>query len=241
MAGGDIAFVHLLQLADGGFPSGAYVLSHGLETLIADGAVRDGADLGTALRVSLLGRLARADLPVLLAVHDIAVRWGGGTEFDAEAGVAALVELDRGLATVKLAREEREGSVRVGRRLALETERLLDSAALVAMREAIEAGLTPGNAAVVHGLAMAAVGVGRREAGLAVASSFAISFVTAAVRLGRIGHGEAQRLVHAAAVDMALALDIAESVDPTDLRPSAPQLDIAAARHERADVRTFAS
>ena len=65
--------------------------------------------------------------------------------------------------------------------------------------------------------------------------------MTAAIRLGRIGHGEGQRLIHAAAADIVRALDIAEGVDVTDLRPSAPQLDIAAARHERAAVRTFAS
>ena len=236
MATGDLALLGLLQLADGGFPSGAYVLSHGLETLIADGAVRGGEDLGAALQVSLLERHARADLPVLLAAHDIGAAWPGE-----EASTEALIDLDRRLTTVKLAREEREGSARVGRRLALEAGRVLDSAMLMAMSEAIEAGKTPGNAAVVQGLAMAAVGVGRREAGLAAASSFAIAFVTAAVRLGRIGHGEAQRLIHTAGPDIARAVDIAEGVDPTDLGPSAPQLDIAAARHERAAVRTFAS
>jgi urease accessory protein len=129
----------------------------------------------------------------------------------------------------------------VGRRLAFEAARLLDSAVLITMRDAIEAQLTPGNAAVIQGLALAAVGTGRRAAGLAAASSFTIGFVTAAVRLGRIGHGEAQRLIRAAGPDICRAVDIAEGIDPTDLRPSAPQLDIAAARHERAAVRTFAS
>ena len=167
MATTDVALLGLLQLADGGFPSGAYVLSHGLETLIADGAVHDGAGLAAALRVSLLGRHARADLPVLLAAHDIGTGWPGhavapGTESRAATvdapDLEALIELDRRLTAVKLAREEREGSARVGRRLAVEAGRLVGSAALAAFAEAIEAGRTPGNAAVAQGLAMAGMG-----------------------------------------------------------------------------------
>ena len=36
---GDLALLRLLQLADSAFPSGAYTLSNGLETLIGDGAI----------------------------------------------------------------------------------------------------------------------------------------------------------------------------------------------------------
>ena len=58
-----------LQLADSAFPSGAYTLSHGLETLIEDGIVRDVDDIGRCLRANLMGRAARGDLAALLAVH----------------------------------------------------------------------------------------------------------------------------------------------------------------------------
>src|SRR5206468_7621757 len=90
----------LLQLADSAFPSGAFTLSHGLETLVADGAVRSAADVAALLEVSLLDRLARADLVVLLAAH-------GANDLD------EVLELDRRLSAVKLAADDRVASRRV--------------------------------------------------------------------------------------------------------------------------------
>ena len=59
----DTVVLALLQLADSGFPSGAYTLSHGLETLVADGWVAGAADLGELIRTVLADRAAKADLP----------------------------------------------------------------------------------------------------------------------------------------------------------------------------------
>lgn len=231
----DAALLALLQLTDSGFPSGAYTLSHGLETLVAEGWVADPGALGTVIAALLLDRAAEADLPVVLAAHRLGA--------DADDGVIdQLADLDRTLETVKLAREEREGSRRVGRRLLSEAARLYPGA-LVARYAAVAraAGGPPGHAAVAQGLAYAAAGVAARTAALAVGAALASGTVTAAMRLGLIGHGDAQRLLLEAHPVIAAAVDRAETRDPADLRPSAPMLDIALARHERADVRTFAS
>src|SRR6266540_5032184 len=103
----------LLQLADSAFPSGAFTFSHGLETLVEEGAVRSAADVAGLLEVSLLDRLGRADLVILLAVHEAA-------------DLDEVLELDRQLSTVKLAVDDRVASQRVGRRLAIEVSRLVD-------------------------------------------------------------------------------------------------------------------
>ena len=68
----DLALLRLLQLGDSGFPSGAYTLSHGLETLVADGLLRSGDALPGLIKVHLLARFARSDLVSLLAAHDAA-------------------------------------------------------------------------------------------------------------------------------------------------------------------------
>jgi urease accessory protein len=70
--GDDLALLRLLQLGDSGFPSGAYTLSHGLETLVADGLLRGGDALPALIKVHLLARFARSDLVSLLAAHDAA-------------------------------------------------------------------------------------------------------------------------------------------------------------------------
>jgi urease accessory protein len=218
----------LLQLADSAFPSGAFTLSHGLETLVEDGAVRSPADVAGLLEVSLLDRLARADLVILLAVHDAA-------ELD------EILGHDRRLSTVKLALDDRVASQRVGRRLAIEASRLVDDELLAAYVRALSDGRATGTAAAALGVATRAFGLASTDAALGAAWSFSSGLCAAAVRLGLIGHGDGQRILREAGAIMQLAVERAAAADPSDLRPSGPQLDVALARHETAAAHLFAS
>ena len=218
----------LLQLADSSFPSGAFNLSHGLETLVGDGAVRTPSDVAEVLEVSLLDRLARADLIILLAVHKAA-------------DLDEILELDRRLSTVKLAADDRVGSQRVGRRLAIEASYLVDDEILAAYTSALADGRASGNAAVAMGLATRAFGVPASDAALGAAWSFASGLCAAAVRLGLMGHRDVQRILRDAGPTMRQAVQRAIAADPRHLRPSAPQLDVALARHETAAAHLFAS
>jgi urease accessory protein len=152
-----------------------------------------------------------------------------------------ITSIDRRLTASKLAADERLGSERVGRRLAVEVSRLIPADRIVAFLAAVEAGNTPGNAAVAFGLAGEALGIDRRRTALAAASAQVMGLVAAAVRLGLIGHGAGQHCIAGAAPVIVTAVELASSRDWRDLRPSAPQLDIALARHERAPARSFVS
>jgi urease accessory protein len=218
----------LLQLADSAFPSGAFTLSHGLETLVGDGAVRSADDVAALLEVSLLDRLARSDLVVLIAVHGAA-------------GLDEVLELDRRLSTVKLAADDRVASQRVGRRLAIEASRLVDDALLAEYAAALTAGRAECNAAVAWGLATRGFGIPAADAALGAAWTFASGLCAAAVRLGLLGHGQAQRLLREAGPVIQTAVGRAQAADPGELRPSSPQLDVALARHETAAAHLFAS
>jgi urease accessory protein len=236
---GDLALLRLLQLADSGFPSGAYTLSNGLETLVADGAISSPDDLAAFVRVHLLAKVARSDLIALLAAHDAGDE-GADATVDADR-IELIVAIDRRLTAAKLAADDRIGSARVGRRLTTEVARLVPSAPLLAFRQAIEDQRTAGNAAVAFGLAGRAFGVERRQTALAASSATVIGLGAAAVRLGLIGHGAAQRLVTEAAPEIASAVDAAARGHWSDLRPSAPQIEVALAAHETAAARQFAS
>ena len=243
----DLAQLRLLQLADSGFPSGAYTLSHGLETLVADGTIAGDVELAAFVRVQLLSKFARSDLIALLAAHGA----GGGPAseearpLDGEdpgwTGVDRLVAIDRRLTAAKLAADDRIGSARVGRRLAAEVARLAPDPALVAFLAAIADGRTSGNAAVAFGLAGRALGVDSHRTALAASSAMVIGLVAAAVRLGLIGHGAAQRMVADAASDISAAVELAGNGDWRELSPSAPQIEVALARHETSPARQFAS
>ena len=242
-AAGDVALLRLLQLADSAFPSGAYTLSNGLETMVTDGAIGNADDLAGFVRVYLLAKFARSDLIALLAAHDAADQRtdeAGGPAADADR-VERIVAIDGRLTAAKIAAHDRIGSARVGRRLTTEVARLVPSASLLAFLQAIEDQRTAGNAAVAFGLAGRAFGVDQRKTALAASSALVIGFGAAAVRLGLIGHGAAQRLVAEAASEIVLAVDVATRGHWSDLRPSAPQIEVGLAAHETAAARQFAS
>ena len=218
-----------LQLGDSRFPSGAFSHSFGLETLIAEGSVRAPDELAQALDVQLRERLARADVPALLAAH----AWAGD--------LATVCAVDRELRAVKLTLEDRQGSERMGRRLATEVLRLAPDPALDGFLTAVREGRAPGNHAVALGLAGRALGLEGRDAALVACYTSAAALVSAAQRLLRLGHGAAQELLLGAWPAMTEALRIAEGVDWRELCPCAPGFDVASARHERAPSRLFAS
>jgi urease accessory protein len=65
--------------------------------------------------------------------------------------------------------------------------------------------------------------------------------ISAAMRLTRIGHGDAQKVLHQSQQVMVEAVAIASQLPWQKICSSAFQLDIAMARHERAEARMFAS
>jgi urease accessory protein len=65
--------------------------------------------------------------------------------------------------------------------------------------------------------------------------------VSAAMRLTRLGHGDAQAVLRSVHPLMAEAVAIASQLPWQKMRSSAFQLDVAVARHERAEARMFAS
>jgi urease accessory protein len=226
--GADTGFLAAMQFSDSMFPSGGFTQSHGLEALVADGLFTGPHSLRRALEMSLLQRLATADLPALLSAYS--------------ADHSEVVAIDHRLSSVKLAREERAASVRVGRRVAVEVLRLVPEAkALSDFVVAIDASRTPGNASVAQGVAAAALGIPARSAAFGACHSFATVLISAAMRLTRVGHGDAQAVLRSVQPVMVEAVAIASQVPWQKMHSSAFQLDIAAARHERAEARMFAS
>jgi urease accessory protein len=216
------ALLAALQLGDSAFPSGAFTQSYGLEALVAERAVANAADVEAVLDAHLKHRLAKADLPALLAAHRAA----------ADANVSLVLQIDDALTAVKMAREERQASHRMGARLMTEARRLAPHPILAA---------SPCNAAVAFSLAGYAMGLSARESAITYAYGFASTLVSASMRLLRIGHGEAQAVLRRSHPLIERAVDGAETIAWDAICPFAPRLDLAAARHERLPARLFAS
>jgi urease accessory protein len=216
-----------LQHADSFFPSGSVSFSWGLETLHADRMVLTAAQLAEFVEGQLRHRWATNDVCALTA----AFRAEG--QFDRIAAVDGIVE------AMTLATEWRDGSRRAGASL-LNVHAKLDTPGAAGYRERVQRKTALGHMSVMQGMLWRAVGMTEETCRAVSAHTLCTGLVGAALRLGMIGHLDAQKVmlhVRPVLVDL-LRL---EPADAEAIHAYTPQAEIAAMRHEDQDSRLFAN
>ena len=223
--------LRLLQLTDSSFPTGGYSFSHGLEGLHAMGLVASEGDVRAFALAHIAETLAQQDLPVVCLAHGHA----DGQE------LAALVELDHLLAALKPVPAFRTASTRIGRRTLESGLPLYGSPFAGQYLHAVREGRTPGSHAIAFAVVTHAAGIAAPDAVAAFGAAALNSYVAAAVRLGIIGQGAAQRIIANLEPDLRAALAEAPTIGPHDLGGYTPLLDIAGMRQPALAARMFAS
>jgi urease accessory protein len=217
----------LLQHGDSFFPSGAVSFSWGLETLVEDGRVHSADSVSAFLVNQIRHRWATSDRAALAAAH------GAGADLE------AVIAIDRLVETQILAHELRDGSRRTARAL-LSVHDMLGTPLARAFQNRVRAGDTPGHAAVAQGLVWRGVGLTLGQAELLSAHSYCIGVLGAAIRLGIIGHVDAQHILGTAR--NAIVEVVRQAAAPVDAMSAfTPEAEIAAMRHETAETRLFAN
>ncbi|MEV0595603.1 urease accessory protein UreF [Nonomuraea cavernae] len=230
------------QLTDSGFPSGLYTLSHGLEGYVQEGLIGSGepsarrptdplTDPLTDLLTDLLeNSVGPGDATALVLAHR-AVKSG---DWD------RVVEVDRRLHAIKLAREPRTASTRTGKQVLATAVSALGSATAARLADLVACEVTPGNHAVVIGVVHAGGGVPVTNAVAGDLHAFAASFTAAAVRLGRTDFRRAQAILREVRPVLArVARAALDADDPRDVHGCVPVADTVSAAHERAPARLF--
>lgn len=222
-------FLGALQLADSALPIGRFVHSNGLEALLQDDAAAGEETIADIVRVFVTECVAPLDGVVLAHAHRAT-----------DAGsVERLVELDLLLETFKTTPAARLASTSCGHRLVALAPLLVDSPTVAELSRLVAGRRTPGNLAVVDGAVACALGVDREAAVLIELRGAAAGLFSAAVRLGRLSALRAQGALRG--LEPPLHTAAAEALRaPIDLlRAAAPELEIYALRHRRADARLF--
>jgi urease accessory protein len=217
----------LLLLADGRLPAGGYAHSGGLEPAVTAGRVSDMAGLESFL-------IGRAETAGLIAAAFAAVACARAKRGDLPALATLEAELD--------ARTPSPGLRKVSRDLGRQLRRAMNS--IHPHPDFAALGPAP-HQPIVMGVAAAVLGLGPREAALAILHENNSGAAAAAAKVMRVDPFE----VHAILARMTGRLDrlagrAAEVADapPADLpAPGSPLADIAAEHHRRHDVRLFAS
>ncbi len=213
------SLLRMLQTGDSAFPSGAFAFSNGLETLVGEGLVPDRMPLGNVL----IGQIAprwltfdRAFLHAAMAADDVAA-------------------IDRDCHVRQTVPELASASQRMGRALLTSHARIgTAGAADYLARPRADA---PGHAPVVQGLIGRGLGLTAEEAEAAAFHGLLSGFAAAAVRLGRLGALQAQKLVSDAISECASAFE----TTPGTPSAFAPIADIAAQRRNPQAVNLFAT
>src|SRR5260370_42403519 len=148
------ALLYLLQVANGSFPIGSFRHSYGLETLIQDGRISNAEDLGDIARLWLRCGVATSE--------------GGavGVAFRAtrENDFTRLVELDEVLTALKLTRETREASIKIGNAFLRTVSSTFAWDSVDRYRRATADGRCAGHYATAFGVAAAGAGVSATDA-----------------------------------------------------------------------------
>lgn len=217
------ALLYLLQVANASFPIGSFSHSYGLETLICDGQITDTPSL--------------TDVALLWLRYSVAPSEGGAVALAFRAtqdnDFAALVAVDEVLTALKLTRETREASIKVGAAFLRTVSSTFGWERTTRYRCAATGGRCAGHYAVAFGVAAADAETTATEALLAFLQSSLYGFVTVAARIIPLGQLDAQRVLTLAWPHIVDCATIALGLELEDLGVPAAFLDIASMRHER--------
>ncbi len=215
-----------LQFGDGQFPGGGFAFSWGLESLIADRELVR-ADFADFLDGQLRYRWSACDRVIVAHAHAAAEM------------PTRLFDLDDLTDAFLTAEAVRIGSRRAGGAL-LGTHLRLGTTGAGTLKDAIERRDAYGHLPVVQGAMLAGVGLDTVTTLAVSAYGAAQAFCSAAIRLGLIGHLDAQRALSALRPGIA-ALVAEPGCSLDDLHAVTPVADIAAMRHADQPQRLFSN
>ena len=221
----------LLQVSDPLFPTGGYAHSLGLEQWAASCGYRKGEDLITFFMEHAGPALARLELPYLRFSRECLIK--NDTE--------ALIELEQEIDAWKWASEIREASLAQGRGRLKLLKKLWDDGRVERYRKLLAEQEVFGHHLVVTALQFEILKVPERAGLMAYGYQNLANFVSASIKLLRIGPESAQAALHAGLEQLPTWVDQSLNIEREDAGWFAPAYDIACAQHATAFSRLFIS
>lgn len=217
------AALALLQFGDSAYPAGGFAFSWGVEGLAADGFLNSHADVGD------------------LVVQHLTLRWNTMDRvlfcraFACD-GLDEICEVDRYADITTASAEMRAGSRRAGRAL-LGTAARLQGPLSTGYRGLIADDRRLGHLSVVQAIVYRDAGIDTEAGQLLSGWTLVVSLVSAAIRLGAIGHVEGQQSL--ATARKLLVRLLSEPVTAGEPSSFVPLIDIAVSRGPSRHVRMF--
>lgn len=220
-----------MQLSDSFFPSGSYTLSHGLESLVQFGQLRDAKDLQIFLQLLLQNKVSPTDTVALIHAY----------RGSAMADLEAVRQADAQLFAQNLVEKTRETGRKSGRALLMVASTTWPDAQLETLNREAAEGKIHCLHPIIFAVVARAAGLEERDTVLAFFHSFVTGLLGAAIRLSVIGHLQAQQVLLQLAPDIEAAYLRAAALSLDQMWSCTPAIDIAQMRHQKLDHRLFAS
>lgn len=220
---------YLMQIAGGTFPSGGFSQSWGLETYVSEGLVNDDKSFIEFTESYLESTISRCEGPLMHEAYNLAV----DSDFD------NLKKLEELSCAVKVTKESRESSIRMGKAFMRIMTDILDDDFLVLVKKiSVPDGISY---PVIYGAVCGRLGVSVEEAMRAFVFSTVNALVQSAVKLIPLGNTQAQQVL----LDLYPAMDVSakESLEipVEEISNFCPGLDIASITHEFLPTRLYMS
>lgn len=221
----------LMQLADSFFPSGSYTLSHGLESLIQAGEIQNTEDLVVFFKLLLRNKIGTCDLVALVYAYR------GSSQGD----LAAIRQADSQLFAISLIETTRQTQRQSGRALLMVARSTWQNELLEILDR--DRALNQFNCLhpIVFGVVGSIAGLNETDTMLGFLHGFVTGLFGAAIRLGRLGHLQAQQILLQLAPEIEVVGDRATTMSLNDMCSCTPAIDLAQMRHHKLSSRLFAS
>ncbi|NJK57986.1 MAG: urease accessory protein UreF [Pleurocapsa sp. SU_5_0] len=221
----------LMQLADSFFPTGSFTLSHGVESLVQTGKIQSVQDLQVFLQLLLHNKVGTTDLVALLHSHR------GIKDGNLEAARQADRQLFAQTAIAKIRETQRQS----GRALLMVSSSTWQDERLEILNREAATGKIHCLHPVIFGAVAAIAGLSEQNTVLAFLHSLVTSILSAAIRLGVLGHIQTQQILRSLAPDLEAVWSTAKSMNLEQMWSCTPSIDLAQMQHPKLAQRLFAN
>ena len=223
--------IRLLQLSDPTLPIGGYAHSAGLETYVQAGVVRDAETAKAFITDMLTQNLRYTDAALASLAYDAAAR----NDWD------QLVLLDDECTAVKLPKEMRQASQKLGIRLMKIFQPLCDNALADQYREAIRMHQLTGHYCLVFGLYAWVLNIPKADALTGFYYNAAAGMVTNSVKLIPLGQQDGQEILFSLHPLIQELVSLTLHPDRDTIGLCCPGFDIRSMQHEELYSRLYMS